>query len=251
MGTPALTLTDVSIRHADATAPVLEHVDLQIDPGEVHVLLGPSGSGKSTLLHVMAGLLSPERGSLQWHGRQSGVHTGFVFQEPRLLPWLDVADNVALAGRFRRHRSRFDRGGVDGLLNRLGLGDLAHRRAQQLSGGEQQRVAVARAIALDPELLLLDEPGSALDPATRQDVQDWLREITSADALSTVLVTHDVDEALYLGHRITMLGAGRIVRSAPNERATRRADVANHPDRSTWLSLYRGGHSPRPEAIAS
>lgn len=135
-----------------------------------------------------------------------------VFQQPLLMPWLTVRDNVRFGGRFARHRSGFDPDHVDGLLGRFGLAGLADRRPDQLSGGQAQRVAVIRAVAVRPRLLLLDEPFSALDPAVRADLQDWLADLVREIGCTTVLVTHDIDEALRLADRIVLIGAGATVR---------------------------------------
>ena len=187
---------------------VLGPVGFAVTRGELLVVVGPSGGGKSTLLRCLAGLERPSGGSIDWHGAAGMI--GVVFQEPRLMPWLDVARNVGfglrLTGAARRAR-------IQGLLDLVGLADAATRLPKQLSGGMAQRVALARGLASHPDLLLLDEPFSALDAPTRMRLQDHLRSLQARTGTTMVLVTHDLVEALRLGDRILVLGdrPGRIV----------------------------------------
>ncbi|BBX94420.1 ABC transporter ATP-binding protein [Mycolicibacterium boenickei] len=208
MGTHALRIADGG-KHFGAT-PALTGIDLQIRTGEFLAVLGPSGSGKSTLLRICAGLDDLSSGTLTWSGDGGRPRTGVVFQQPLLMPWLTVADNVAFARRFTAQRSGFDADDAAKLITRFGLDHLAARYPDELSGGQAQRVAILRAVATRPQLLLLDEPFSALDPATRTDLVGWLRELARALDVTVVLVTHDVDEALSLAQRIVLLDAGRI-----------------------------------------
>ncbi|MEU1522363.1 ABC transporter ATP-binding protein [Nocardia rhamnosiphila] len=213
MGTVAVRLAGARKTYPGRSEPVLDGVDLRIGGGELLVVLGASGSGKSTLLRVVAGLDRLDGGEISWGvGEDRGPATGMVFQQPLLMPWLTVRDNVRFGGRFARHRAGFDSGHVDDLLDRFGLAGLADRRPGQLSGGQAQRVAVIRAVAVRPRLLLLDEPFSALDPAVRADLQDWLAGLVREIDCTTVLVTHDIDEALRLGDRIVLIGSGGTVR---------------------------------------
>ncbi|WP_327151845.1 ABC transporter ATP-binding protein [Nocardia sp. NBC_01329] len=213
MGTVAVRLAGARKTYPGRHDPVLDDVDLRIGTGELLVVLGASGSGKSTLLRVVAGLDRLDEGEISWAaGEAENPATGMVFQQPLLMPWLTVRDNVRFGGRFARHRSGFDPDHVDGLLGRFGLAGLADRRPDQLSGGQAQRVAVIRAVAVRPRLLLLDEPFSALDPAVRADLQDWLADLVREIGCTTVLVTHDIDEALRLADRIVLIGAGATVR---------------------------------------
>ncbi len=192
--------------------PVFADVDLELRRGEIVALLGPSGSGKSTLLRTLAGLEPLDRGSIAVDHAGRGAHlVGIAFQEPSLLPWLTVAENVALGLRFaanRRLAPGRDAADVAALLEELGLANLADARPSQLSGGQAQRVNVARVVLTGRPILLLDEPFAALDPATRADLQGWLARLVRAHGLATLLVTHDVDEAIALGDRIILL-AGR------------------------------------------
>ncbi|NKY52651.1 ABC transporter ATP-binding protein [Nocardia vermiculata] len=212
MGTVAVRLAGARKTYSHRDQPVLDGVDLEITAGELLVVLGPSGSGKSTLLRIIAGLDRLDGGSIGWDDGHANPTTGMVFQQPLLMPWLSVRDNVRFGGRFARHRADFDAATADELLERFGLAGLADRTPDQLSGGQAQRVAVVRAVAVRPRLLLLDEPFSALDPAVRADLQDWLADLVAELGCTAVLVTHDVDEALRLGDRIVLLGDRGAVR---------------------------------------
>ncbi len=205
MGTVAVSVTGA--RKSYGAASILSGLDLAVSSGEFLVLLGPSGCGKSTLLGVLAGLETLDAGTVE----RRGEHVGVVLQQPELMPWLTVRDNVRLGGRYRANRHRFDPRWADELISRLGLDELGASYPDQLSGGQAQRVAVARAAAIRPDLLLLDEPFSALDPGARGDLRNWVRSCTTELDSAAVLVTHDVDEALAVGNRIAMLdGSGTI-----------------------------------------
>ena len=180
---------------------VLGPLSFTVRRGELLVVVGPSGGGKSTLLRCLAGLDPADGGTIDWADGTGSV--GVVFQEPRLMPWLDVRRNVGFGLRTGREE-RSAR--VARLLSLVGLADAAHLLPKQLSGGMAQRAALARGLATGPDLLLLDEPFSALDPATRARLQDHLRSLRSSLGTTMVLVTHDVDEAVGLGNRIMVLG---------------------------------------------
>lgn len=242
-----------SYERAGRRVPVFADVDLELRRGEIVVLLGPSGCGKSTLLRTLAGLEPLDRGRIEveaadhWaDGKSARAHAvGIAFQEPSLLPWLSVAENVALGLRFAANR-RADRGRppeVASLLVELGLSDLAAARPSQLSGGQAQRVNVARVVLTGRPILLLDEPFAALDPATRADLQAWLAGLVRSHELATLLVTHDVDEAIGLGDRIVLLAGhpGRIRRTwsvrTQSEGGALWVDLADL--RSEILAAYR------------
>jgi ABC-type nitrate/sulfonate/bicarbonate transport system ATPase subunit len=208
VGTRALRITSGTRRFSGTTA--LADIDLEVRSGEFLAVLGRSGSGKSTLLRVIAGLDTLTAGNISWDVQGSRPRTGVVFQQPALMPWLSVAENVGFASRFAAQGGAVDSGYVTELTTRFGLDALARRYPDELSGGQAQRVAILRAVATRPSLLLLDEPFSALDPATRLDLQDWLAELARELDVTVVLVTHDVDEALALAQRIVLLGDGRI-----------------------------------------
>lgn len=187
----------------------LEGVDLQIGAGEIVALIGPNGSGKSTLLRVIAGLLAPDVGSVAIDGRAvtgPDPRVGLVFQEPRLLPWRTTAANVAypleLAGVARPERERK----VAALLDTVGLPAAAATQVpSQLSGGQRQRAALARTLALEPTVLLLDEPFSALDELTRERLNLELLALHARTPTTIVVVTHSVQEAIFLADRVVVL----------------------------------------------
>jgi NitT/TauT family transport system ATP-binding protein len=197
--------------------PVLDGIDLDVAGGEVVALIGPNGSGKSTLLRVIAGLLSPGRGTAAIDGRTitgPDPRIGLVFQEPRLLPWRSAADNITypleLAGWPRPRREER----LAALIDLVGLdpGVIGNRPAE-LSGGQQQRVALARALALEPGVLLLDEPFSALDALSRERFDLELLRLWERTAPTIVLVTHSIAEAILVADRVIVLSPrpGRVV----------------------------------------
>ncbi|MDQ1128601.1 ABC transporter ATP-binding protein [Microbacterium sp. SORGH_AS_0888] len=193
---------------AFGTHLVLRDIDLDVAAGELIAILGASGSGKSTLLRIAGGLDAATTGEVTLDGeRVTGIDQRIAigFQEPRLLPWLSVADNIALGLPPRVPRAaRTDR--IQELLRLIGLTDFAGHRPREISGGMAQRASLARALARRPEVLLLDEPFGALDALTRLRMQDLLLSVLDEAPTTTLLVTHDVDEALQLADRIIVLG---------------------------------------------
>ena len=190
----------------------LRDVDLDLFEGEIHCLIGRSGSGKTTLLKLAAGLLDPTSGSIVLRGAPPARHRadiGFVFQSPTLLEWLSVADNVLLPIALKRTPTATDRAKADAMLAQLGLDGFGARHPRMLSGGQQSRVALARALILDPPLLVFDEPFAALDAMTREELQHDLAATIRARNASALFVTHDINEAVYLGDRVTLIDAGR------------------------------------------
>ncbi len=234
MGTRAVRITGG--RKAFRGNTVLSGIDLAVDDGEFVAVLGRSGSGKTTLLRVLAGLETLDAGSLEW--RESGgerPHTGVVFQRALLMPWLTVEENIRFGRRFAAHRASFENDYALGLLRRFGLDGLADRYPDQLSGGQAQRVAIIRAAAIRPRLLLLDEPFSALDPAVRGELRSWLAELAAELRITVVLVTHDVDEALELADRTVLLsetgrigGEWRLESGLGRDDPDRRAEILTH-----------------------
>lgn len=194
---------------------VFEDLDLEVPEGEIFVLLGPSGCGKSTLLRVIAGLDQLDEGSVEIARQESGSDVGIVFQQPLLLPWLNVRDNVSLGLRYRAHRGIDAREVVDRVLGEFGLRELADAYPAELSGGQAQRVSLARTVVTQPRVVLLDEPFGALDPLTRRNLQQWLVGVQQSLRLTVVMVTHDVEEAILVGSRIALMSPspGRIGRT--------------------------------------
>jgi sulfonate transport system ATP-binding protein len=184
----------------------LEAITLDVAPGEIVAVIGGSGCGKSTLLRACSGLDAPTQGSVTLDGLAiTSPHEkiGIIFQEPRLLPWLTVADNVGFGIEDRPKAERAER--VAHALERVGLTDKANVWPRELSGGQAQRVAIARALVPRPEVLLLDEPFSALDAFTRVDLQDHLLNLWNEFRPTLILVTHDVEEAIALADRIIVM----------------------------------------------
>ena len=218
-----LDLTDVTVRFGATTA--VDAVSLSIPTGEVFALLGPSGSGKSSLLRAIAGL-EPCTGDIAWDGdsvvRVPPHRRGFalMFQDGQLFPHLDVAGNVGYALRVAGTPSTPR---VAELLELVGLSGFERRRVTDLSGGEQQRVALARSLAAAPRLLLLDEPLSSLDRELRERLAVELRQILKDAGVTAILVTHDHDEAGVIADRIGILDAGRLVQTGSL------ADLRAHP----------------------
>ncbi|MCV2218506.1 ABC transporter ATP-binding protein [Thauera sp. Sel9] len=195
-------------------APVVDGVDWRMQAGEFHCLLGRSGCGKTTLLKLAAGLLRPQAGRIVLRGGElaaPGPQVGFMFQAPTLLDWLSVLDNVLLPVSLQRRPTPQDQQRALQLLDQLGLASHAPHHPRQLSGGQQSRVALARALVLEPPLLLLDEPFAALDAITRAELQDDLLRTCRERGTTVLFVTHDINEAVYLGDRIALMHGGRIV----------------------------------------
>lgn len=215
---------------ADETMTALERVSLQIGPGEFVTLLGASGCGKSTLLRIMAGLEVPTQGEAFFDGapiRGTDPRRGLVFQEHTLFPWLTVRGNIAFALKATKqyHRQKDE---IDRWIAMAGLTEFADNYPHQLSGGMRQRAALVRALAVSPDVLLLDEPLGALDSFTRMTLQDELIRLWQERGSTMIMVTHDVDEAIYLSRRILVMSPrpGRISRvlevpmSYPRNRAS-------------------------------
>ncbi|GAB2512039.1 Fe(3+) ions import ATP-binding protein FbpC 2 [Corynebacterium atrinae] len=251
--TSALTVSGLSARYPGSDATVLHEVNLDVPEGELLAVLGPSGCGKSTLLRVLAGLMPATAGTVDLAGRRvvdgpTGVapehrNIGLVPQDPSLFPHLDVAANVGF-GLGRRRRSVPER--VTELLDVVGIPELAHRRPDELSGGQAQRVSLARALAPNPDLVLLDEPFSALDAALRVRLRSEIRGILAARGATGLLVTHDQDEALSTADRVAIINAGRIIQCGTPEEVYSRPATAWVAEFVGTCSLLRGvndGHT--------
>jgi ABC-type nitrate/sulfonate/bicarbonate transport system ATPase subunit len=193
--------------------PALRDVSLSVAEGETLSVVGPSGCGKTTILRMIQGLEPITRGEIAVNGRAAGdgkVDAGFVFQQPLLLPWFSVRRNIEFGLRLKARRASYALARrdavVDGLLDLVGLTDFSDYKPHQLSGGMQQRVNLARALAIEPAVLLLDEPFSALDTLTRERLQLVLGQSLSQLGKTAVLVTHDIREAIMLGNRVAVMG---------------------------------------------
>lgn len=229
-----------SFTGTNGPAVVVKGFDLSIEREEFVSIIGHSGCGKSTVLSMVAGLLEPTSGGMVLDGKEilgPGLDRGVVFQSPCLLPWLTVLENVLLAvdqvlpsaGREERIHVAIQH------LELVGLGGLHDRKPADLSAGMRQRVGIARAFALSPKLLLLDEPFGMLDSITRSELQDVLLRLWSQDRKTALLITHDVDEALLLSDRIVMMTSGPEARvgdilDVEFERPRDRLEILEHPD---------------------
>jgi tungstate transport system ATP-binding protein len=208
-----ITIEDVSVRSGGVT--ILESVSLVLTPGAPTVLIGPNGSGKSSLLRLAMGLLSPTLGRITWGGRgtPAGDRRAIVFQRPVMLR-RSAAANVAFALRRGATKGRDHADRVEALLDLVGLAALGGRPARRLSGGEQQRLALARALARDPEVLFLDEPTANLDPAATKAVEDIIVQVAAA-GVKIVLATHDLGEARRLAGEVVFMVRGLVRERAP------------------------------------
>ncbi|WP_078313858.1 TOBE-like domain-containing protein [Mycobacterium sp. D16Q16] len=212
--TDAITVRGANKHYGDFAA--LDNIDFEVPSGSLTALLGPSGSGKSTLLRAIAGLDQPDTGTITINGRDvTGVPPqrrgiGFVFQHYAAFKHLTVRENVGFGLKIRKKPKAEIKEKVDNLLEVVGLSGFHARYPNQLSGGQRQRMALARALAVDPEVLLLDEPFGALDAKVREDLRAWLRRLHEEVHVTTVLVTHDQAEALDVADRIAVLNKGRI-----------------------------------------
>jgi osmoprotectant transport system ATP-binding protein len=211
---------DVSFAYAGKSA-TLEHFDLSVGDGEIVAIVGRSGAGKTTILKLVNRLLLPSAGSVQVQGRDTrdweGIalrrRTGYVFQDVGLFPHLTIAENVRIVPRLEGWPEARAQARASELLEMVGLppGEYANRAPHELSGGQRQRVGLARALAISPDVLLMDEPFGALDPITRAEVRSAFAALQARLGITVILVTHDMGEAFSLGHRVAVLEDGRMV----------------------------------------
>jgi sulfate/thiosulfate transport system ATP-binding protein len=231
----AIAIRRVSKRFGSFVA--LDNVSLAIASGSLTAVLGPSGSGKSTLLRIVAGLEEPDEGDVSIHGddatgvppQKRGV--GFVFQHYAAFKHMSVRENVAFALKIRKRPRAEIRERVDELLHLVQLEGFADRYPSQLSGGQRQRMALARALAAEPRVLLLDEPFGALDARVRKELRAWLRRLHEEVPVTTVLVTHDQEEAMEVADRVAVMNEGRI------EQTGKPRDLYEHPANEFVMSF--------------
>ncbi len=236
------------------TVTALEDVSLSIAPGSFVSLIGPSGCGKSTLLRLISGLDFPDGGAVLLDGQPveaPGADRGFMFQEHTLFPWLTIYENVAFGLRARKI-FRENRSAVDDMLELVGLQDFRDSYPHQLSGGMCQRASLARALVGKPKVLLLDEPLGALDAFTRMNIQAEIERIWKEERMTMIMVTHDVDEAVFLSDIVVVMTArpGKIVKTIPVQLP--RPRQRSSPDFFHYTSevlnlLHYGGKEQRPE----
>ena len=217
----AISIHDLNFSFSDGP-PIFDHFSWTVERGSIWAILGPSGCGKTTLLYLLSGLQQPVSGEVTVNGYpvpRPRASSGLILQDHGLLPWATVRDNASLGLRMGKlyrnkgHDSALPRpyppelpmSDVDHWLERLDIAHLADKYPAQLSGGQRQRVAIARTLALSPDLLLMDEPFSALDVVIREDLQDLLIDLQHELGITTIIVTHNVDEAAYLGHQTLIL----------------------------------------------
>jgi sulfate transport system ATP-binding protein len=214
----SITLSGIAKRFGSFVA--LDGIDLEVETGELLALLGPSGSGKTSLLRIIAGLETPDAGTVAFHGADSTNRharerqVGFVFQHYALFAHMTIFENVAFGLRVRPRKLRLPDAEIERkvrtLLELVQLDWLADRHPHQLSGGQRQRIALARALAVEPRVLLLDEPFGALDARVRKELREWLRRLHDEVHVTSVFVTHDQDEALEVADRVVVMNHGRI-----------------------------------------
>ncbi|MDI6906183.1 MAG: ABC transporter ATP-binding protein [Thermoanaerobacterales bacterium] len=211
----------VTYQQHNATVPAIADISLHLDPGHILAVIGPSGCGKTSLLYVLAGLRPPSAGRVTIDGEpvQPGrLKTAVILQDYGLLPWKTVWQNTILGLEVRRAPRAEIISRCRSILAELGLDGLSHLYPAQLSGGQRQRVAIARALALEPDLLLMDEPFSSLDALTRESLQDGLLDVWAHRGVSMVIVTHSIEEAVYLGQSIIVLSPrpARVIATVEN-----------------------------------
>lgn len=211
-------IKDLSVKYKGKKQEVLalDKINISIGQGDIFTIIGPSGCGKSTLLHVLSGIIKDYDGSVLINGNQVNPEKqriGLILQDYGLLPWKNVYENIMLGLKIKRDPEVLDEFNHY-ILKQLGLENLLERYPKELSGGQKQRVAIARAFIMKPDLLLMDEPFSALDAITREEMQELFLSIWKKYSVTTVFITHSVDEALYLGSKIAVFSSspGRVLK---------------------------------------
>jgi NitT/TauT family transport system ATP-binding protein len=248
-----LDIREVTYGYEDQAA-VVNNVSLQIAPARIHCLVGRSGCGKSTLLKLAAGLLMPRLGDVAFQGqvvRGPLLDMGYVFQSPTLLTWIDVIHNVLLPISLHRAVTAVDRARAEQLLGQMGLTGFAQRLPQHLSGGQQSRVAIARALITAPRILFMDEPFSALDAITREELQLDFLSLCRQQGTAVFFVTHDIAEAVYLADAVSVMSAGSIAFELQNTLAFQRsAGIRYSPAFNALCAELREAMEERREEAA-
>ncbi len=250
--TPALRFHGVSCTFVAPEAPgqrytAVEAVDLTVEAGEFVSVVGPTGSGKSTLLNMAAGLLTPSSGTVEVFGQPLSAfpdglnkRAGYMFQTESLMPWRTAVSNVMAGLEFRGIAPREAREQAEAWLQRVGLGGFGDRYPHQLSGGMRKRTALAQVLALDPDIILMDEPFSALDIQTRQLMENEVLELWSSKRKAVLFITHDLDEAIAMSDRVVILSSGPAARPIGEFRIdlARPRDVAEIKATPEFLALH-------------
>ena len=250
MATPAagLELEDLTVRYPNTAEPAVRALDLSVAPGELVCLLGPSGCGKTTILKAIAGLLTPSQGDIRMNGKSlAGVPTekrsiGMVFQKPLLFPHLDVGGNVGFGLRMRGLDPKTIQERVRRMLGLVRLEGMEDRRVNQISGGQSQRVGLARALVIEPQVWLLDEPLSQLDANLREEMRELILSIQKELGITTLFVTHDQEEAVVLGDRIGLVLEGRLHQIGPPHQLLEEPATLE-------VARFFGGHNQIPGRV--
>ncbi|HZK43759.1 MAG TPA: ABC transporter ATP-binding protein [Syntrophomonadaceae bacterium] len=215
-------IEDLSVTYPGKNQDIvaIDNLNIKVKSGDIYTVIGPSGSGKSTLLYVLSGIIKDYTGSVLINGTAidpQKQRIGLVLQNYGLLPWKNVYQNAMLGVKIKKGSKVLDEYSHY-ILKQLGIENLLDRYPKELSGGQQQRVAIARAFLLKPDLLLMDEPFSALDAMTREEIQALFLDIWKQNRVTTIFITHSVDEALYLGNKIVVLSSapGRVLKILDN-----------------------------------
>lgn len=211
----------VEYKNPASTVTALKNITLGVDKGDICAIIGPSGCGKSTLLHVLSGITKASSGEVFINGRPVNPklqRIGLIPQNFGLLEWSTVFENSVMGLRIKKESLKYYEEHIENILQKLGISELRQRYPSGLSGGQKQRVSIARSFILNPDILLMDEPFSALDAMTREEMQDLFLDIWKANRVTTFFVTHSIEEALYMGRKIVVFSPapGRIVKTIDN-----------------------------------
>ena len=229
-----ISVQDLTHRYSSRGPVTFDQVNLESTPGEVLAIIGRSGCGKSTLLHIMAGLLAPSSGSIRLNDveiKEPSPKWVMMFQAPHLFPWMQVSQNVGIGLKFASFAEDKISERVEKTIKLVDLEEFAESNVQDLSGGQQQRVALARSLVMEPEMLLLDEPFSALDAFTRASLQKDVRSIAKSMGINLVIVTHSIDEAVLMADRAVIMAGSpgkikeEILVELPEERTAQDPEV--------------------------